>query len=297
MSAFLRRPFPTIKSNRLKWILILSISLFVGLFLFTFQPFDVFHEIRFGRLYVSLGYTGITFLLNILYFFLFDSFFVDLYQEKWTIGKQLVLVFFHVTAIGIGDYVWAVHTHTSAFYSDTPTWEIIIQNLLFTYAIGLFPVVFVMIYFELKWRTEFSRQSAELKTFNEPLVSTRHVTIKGDNSDESIELDSTTFLFAKSSGNYVEYYTLIDEEVVKVLQRMSLSRLNDLLLKADFDVMKTHRSYLVNLTQISETTGNAQGYSLVIKNCSFEVPVSRHKVPEFNSVMNDKQDAIRHKIL
>jgi len=47
------------------------------------------------------------------------------------------------------------------------------------------------------------------------------------------------------------------------------------------EIIKVHRSYLVNLHQIEQISGNAQGYRLKLYGGIIGVPVSRAMIPTF----------------
>ncbi|NRA11079.1 MAG: LytTR family transcriptional regulator, partial [Crocinitomicaceae bacterium] len=56
--------------------------------------------------------------------------------------------------------------------------------------------------------------------------------------------------------------------------------------KSELNVMKTHRSYVVNLDAVEDVQGNAQGYVLSLTNTDERVPVARNHVNDFNLLMN-----------
>ena len=65
-----------------------------------------------------------------------------------------------------------------------------------------------------------------------------------------------------------------DGKLRKHLLRSSLSRLEEQISQAG-TIRRCHRSYIVNLAQVSSISGNAQGYHLHFRDCDEEVPVGR----------------------
>jgi DNA-binding LytR/AlgR family response regulator len=57
-------------------------------------------------------------------------------------------------------------------------------------------------------------------------------------------------------------------------------------LNAPSHIIKTHRSYLVNLHHVSDIKGNAQGYQLYLKQHPEPIPVSRGMIPLFERRIN-----------
>ena len=78
-------------------------------------------------------------------------------------------------------------------------------------------------------------------------------------------------------------FTFSSNKICKILIRITLKELEEQL-KPISSIFKTHRSYLVNLNAIQSISGNAQGYQLLLKNCSIIVPVSRSNISNFNVV-------------
>ncbi|MDD4697250.1 MAG: LytTR family DNA-binding domain-containing protein, partial [Fermentimonas sp.] len=90
--------------------------------------------------------------------------------------------------------------------------------------------------------------------------------------------------FAKSEGNYIEFY-LRDVNVDKIVKRLTLKELESAL-EPFPEIIRTHRSYLVNTNQIKGVEGNAQGYKLKLKSYEGTIPVSRNMIGSFNNVMS-----------
>ena len=109
------------------------------------------------------------------------------------------------------------------------------------------------------------------------------VSIKTSIANEDFKLQVKEFLFAKVESNYMEIFTFSSEGVHKVLVRMTLKELEDQLDAFPY-IFKTHRSYLVNLYAIKSTSGNAQGYQLILENCLHTIPVSRSNITKYNSL-------------
>jgi DNA-binding LytR/AlgR family response regulator len=54
----------------------------------------------------------------------------------------------------------------------------------------------------------------------------------------------------------------------------------------NFDFLfRSHRAYIVNLNYIQESSGNAQGYQLKMRNTEVVLPVSRTNLAEFKNVI------------
>ena len=88
---------------------------------------------------------------------------------------------------------------------------------------------------------------------------------------ESIELDLSSFLYAQAESNYSELYWKGEAEIESKLMRMSLKNLEDQI--GNSHILRCHRSFLINLAQVQEVTGNANGYRLQITGSEEGIPV------------------------
>ena len=287
MRDFLKRPFPIDNPLGVKWTLCIGASVFVFLFLLVFNPFEIFDYLKIHSFLALLGYSGITFLMSFLYIFIVHPIIDQRFGETWTMGKEILGIFSLVTAIGIANHFYIISIYLLERSEGYTLIELFFQNMYFTYTIALFPGLAAIVYIELKARNQFETQSSEVHPIPHEQLQQFEINVIGDTSDNSILLTSSGFRFAKASGNYVEYYSVVNGQLQKELQRNTLSKLEEQLRQTPFRIARTHRSYLVNLEIIEKVSGNAQGYSLKLNDTDHSVPVSRSNIPEFNRVMND----------
>ena len=143
-----------------------------------------------------------------------------------------------------------------------------------------------MTFAELRLSEMYSKQSESVSPASTTEKKKYTIKISTDNLENEIHLSSASFKFAKASGNYVEFFYFKENKVVKDLQRITLSKFEEQISKSELNVMKTHRSYVVNLDAVEDVQGNAQGYVLSLTNTDERVPVARNHVNDFNLLMN-----------
>jgi DNA-binding LytR/AlgR family response regulator len=96
-----------------------------------------------------------------------------------------------------------------------------------------------------------------------------------ENEKDTLELYAADLLYIESADNYSAVVFLAKGAISKQLIRASLKRIESQI--AVPYVIRCHRSYIVNLKQISNIKGNAQGYKIEFKTASAnQVPVSRN---------------------
>ena len=119
------------------------------------------------------------------------------------------------------------------------------------------------------------RVQAEAVSESRSAEAREEVLLEGG-TKESLTLDPVRLLYAESEGNYVRLHYLDADSgkpAVKLL-RLTLKQAEDAFLDYSY-IIRCHRAYLVNLHQVAQVSGNAQGYRLHLEGCGTEVPVSR----------------------
>ncbi len=105
--------------------------------------------------------------------------------------------------------------------------------------------------------------------------------LKGNGKYEILELPLGDLLFIESVGNYCDIYYLEADVVKKVTFRSALASFAETL--PSNTILKTHRSFLVNLNKVQKVTGNAQGYQLSLQHFDDKtIPVSRANIETFD---------------
>lgn len=286
MLKFLLRASPILFSIKVRFIISFGISIFVFSFLFIFEPFGVFEKLLVSKFIACFGFGLIVLSLNIFFLFGWNYWFATMYDQRWTTWRQLVSIFIHISIISLLNVIYSAYVFSPELAEGKTLMERIIDAQFYAHSIGFIPTIFMMTYAELKLSEVYSKQSENV--FTTPAVEKEisKVNIKMDNSDVEIELSSANFKFAKASGNYVELFYSKEGKVVKDLQRITLSKFEGQISKSELNVMKTHRSYVVNLDSVQDIQGNAQGYVLSLLNTDEKVPVARNNVADFNVLMN-----------
>lgn len=101
----------------------------------------------------------------------------------------------------------------------------------------------------------------------------KQLTLMAENEKDSLTVSADDLLFIESANNYSEVVFWRDEKREKKLLRSSLSRIEEQI--QDAGIVRCHRSYIVNLRQVENISGNAQGYKLQLKNEASVLPVAR----------------------
>jgi len=272
-------PAPTTTST---WKLYLTIGFFISLFLLVFQPFGLIAYHDPNKYWFIGGYGLVTFVVLTL-----DNLLLKLYfqtksgKKDWTVARQIVMQVMILFTIGAGNYFYSAwHIH---FYNP------IIGFLVFqafTTAVGLLPISIITILNENIRNKAFLKEAS---TLNQIVPAThkmemQSICLTGESEKNPLILTSADFLYAESSGNYLDVRYVQGGKVKSTLLRTTLTRA-EFQLESHPDIMKCHRAFLVNIANIEQAKGNAQGLRLQLKHTEVEIPVSRNYINDLRDKM------------
>ena len=273
---FLNRPYPYYFEGRDFWMLVVLIGSMAIIFEFIFQPFHVNpREHKMPHFWITVVHTLVA--LSILITGSLVLKWARVRSESWTVGKDILFLGTILVGIGIGQFLIR-----DVIYDNPNNWSMgyLLEEIRNTFLIGM---LFVMILVPINQNRLYRRNSERASVLrNNPVrhIPAPSIPIETQLKQDDFELDPSTLLFAKADRNYVEIHTLKNGAPQKSLKRISLSSLEHQLSSLSH-VVKTHRSYLVNLQFLESVSGNAQGYHLKMKYLDAPILVSRALIPDF----------------
>src|SRR5690606_13897138 len=201
--------------------------------------------------------------------------------EKWNVKREIFFVMIFFLLIGIGQFL------IRDIIYDNPlnwSWYYLYEEIRNTFLVG---TLFAAILIPLNLNYQFYKnQKKALALFPslipDDVTDSSSVFIKTQVKNDDFHLIPDNFIFARSDGNYMEVYS-IGNAVEKTVKRLTAKELEAQLHQFPF-IMRTHRSYLVNLKAVEPITGEARGYRLKIKKSDATLPVSRYMISECNKM-------------
>lgn len=260
-------PYSYPKSKSVKEILASSFAagILVYLFLIIFQPFgteNFHHPYKYIILFPYTLIFGASFFIS--------NISVSRFKD-WSIGSELLKIFIILLLGSVLSYFYNIF-----FISHVkPSFENYGYMLLYSLAVGIPISTIYMLarYIYLKNIHEnIARDIAPQLMMNQTLHSKDKV-LKISAANLEVTMTEEDFICAQSMENYCTLYFLENQEIKKLLIRVSLS---SVLKQIETDsIKKCHRSYIVNLRKVRNLKGNAQGYKLNLQEIDFDIPVSR----------------------
>lgn len=274
----LNSPFPLglSRTGRLRYAFFAGLIVFLILFLF--RPFNIDGAGNHFNVVHAFIYGAATSVMVMLNSMLLPVIFRSSHKEEsWTLGKEMLVMGWHVLSIA---FVNLLITHY--LYGLPLSWINVLNFLLITAMVGIFPVAFILL---IKQQVLYRRFNRGANAIEEELAATvpvdalsdnkvQKVLLKGDNQGEDYELGISSIRYITAADNYLRIVCMEGDKVNSIVLRSTLKKAEQML--KDHPVfLRCHRAYIVNLASVKHVSGNAQGFKLHLQNVSDVIPVSR----------------------
>lgn len=272
---FLNRPYPLVSRFRHQILVSALFGLFIFVFLRFFQPFGLGEMTPNKTMYV-LGFGLITSLVMLANYMLTPRLAPGFFDEdRWTVGKEILLGAWIIMLISISNYqyhLWVAR--------ESMNLSAILSFIIVTTSVGIFPLTIMVLVNEIYLNR---RHQNNASTLNQQIKSgevSKHFTATALNltigtlPNDSISLLVDDLIFIQTQDNYCRVHFLDEGAVDTRLIRTTLKEV-ETQLSAFTNLVRCHRSYMVNKQKISRVTGNARAYSIHFECCEEILPVSR----------------------
>ncbi len=268
---YLNKPTAFVESKSTQILMSVFFGLFVFLFLYIFKPFGI-SDFPETVLIKCLGYGLITLFIMLINSFLLPLVLPKLFDPNtFKVKNNIVISLWFLFSISVANWFYTSFLFPSENVKDLITFVGI------TMSVGVFPMLLGSYYME---RTLNSANQKIAQQANNQLETVHqkntlsHYKFQSENKVDFVEVDIEKLICIKAEGNYCEFYTSQKGEIKKVLFRITL-KLVEKKLENEEDIVRCHRSYLVNLRKVSKVSGTARNLSLHFDNMEFTIPVSR----------------------
>ena len=203
-------------------------------------------------------------------------------EEKWIIKREIVFLTLFLLMVGIGQFLIR-----DIVYDNPNNWSFryLYEEIRNTFLVGtLFILILIPLNFT-RLNAKHIKRAHLLNVPHNPLMPSKNskIEINTNLKNDSFQLDINNLLFAKAEGNYVEFY-MKENGINRIIKRITIKEL-EAILEAHPNIVRIHRSYLINAMHVKNVTGNAQGYRLQLDSYEEPIPVSRNMIEHFNSRM------------
>lgn len=276
----LQQPYPFYYKGKDLFTVMLVLFLMVWSFDFFFRPFNVNYSEHKMPYYLIAAIHALTpvvvvFILGMVFRML------KVNTESWTMGKEMLFILVLLAISGVGQ--WLIR---DIIYDNPGNWSLYLlwEEVRNALLVGALLTAFIVPLNLNRLRERNIRKALSLQhlktTDGQPARQEELVDIALPGT-ESFHVHPFDLLFVRSDGNYLEIYHDSEKDVRKDIIRLALHSLEEQL-KLYPNIIRVHRSYIVNLNKVNEVNGNAQGYRLKLAAGEEEVPVSRSYLKEFD---------------
>ncbi len=250
-----------------KLLLAIFPGIFVALFLNIFQPFTVNNQD--GSWTFSLLIAGYGVLATLI--ILVTEFVIRPMSNHWFgvkeegIWVELFWYFWHFVTVAIGMMLYRVFLcHGTLFW---PPLAEVMTMLYRTLMIGFIPMILLMMARKVK------QQRTLIRNLDHQVPVPGKILLSGENGKEQLLLNSEDLLYISSSDNYVEVHYEQKGQLRRMILRSTMTRM-EALLQTQAHIVRSHRSYIVNLHQIASFRAKGKGLQLSLRQRDHSIPVS-----------------------
>lgn len=240
--------------------ILILVSSCVTAILLLLHPFSIE---SFGRdlIFPAITYGFITFLG--MYFFnnvIKKS--IHKHIAVWTVPKEIIFILSLLLFISTLNYFF-----TTWYFKGMWEPHRFLSWLNITFSVGIFPTILVVMY--IQYRHELEKND----TPPQPVVPQHLMTISDNRGNNSLTIPLQDFIFAESRGCTLYINYMHDNALKQYHMRASISNVEDAICSGN--IVRCHRSFIVNIRYIDAIEGNSNGYKLYLKKGNNIIPVSR----------------------
>lgn len=278
ISSWLSTPYYFNPSTGFKLRISFFFGLFVFLFLYIFRPF---YLSQFDVIIVeyTIGIGTIAFLGTFFMLYVPPLIFKEYFNEdNWTIGRNIFLILLGV--LFIGSFLW----YFGEMYKEPFNLRrlSLLEYLTYTLLVTSLPLTFFVFSDERRIRNLRQKKIKDIKEFKEQkeLKESQPVDeiikIYSDNKKEHLLVKVSSIIYITSQGNYASFFIKNDtnNDLKEMILRVTLTKIDNAF-KNHSNIIRCHKSYIINTGYIDDITGNARGYLLNSKLFPNQIPVSR----------------------
>jgi len=281
MFKFLRRPYPFNIDLKKNIKILFFVSLLIFVFLLFFQPFRVDALKRIEKIYLISGLVIVTFLslsLNLLFIPLALKKIFN--TDKWNVKKEIIWNLWILFTIAGGYFV---------YFQMIGMFEVDFVLIVKIIAVSIIPITALLaikrndlLRIYLKAAKEVNKKFEQKKNEEEKKVQFISNYIK-----DNLTIKINSLLFVRSANNYVEIFWKDNNTIKKKMIRSTLKNIEETL-KEYTNIIKCHRTSIVNIDNVKKVIDSSQGFKLFFEKIDFPLFVSKKYIAQFRELSRRK---------
>ncbi len=272
MKSLFNKSYDLLEIRKFKFLITFGGSIFIFIFLWIFEPFGIHTLNQLQKLYSLTLYSICNLVVWLVHVFLLQ----DVVLKKMTIANTIFWLTWIVFVLGICNFVVGSLLYPENI--DKFSYVLFIAAQLMTITVAIIPISIIILFhysFILKKRLEKAEELNKVIKNRSNLNDNKHLlSIESNNSRDCIEIYLDSLLFITSADNYIDIHYLKNKTLTNKLIRNTLSNIEDYFSNIP-EIIRCHKSFIVNLCHVKSINGNSAGYKLQLNNIDFSIPVSR----------------------
>lgn len=261
MENLFMKEFPVVV---LKKKILLFVSSCVAIILFFLEPFSGEPHLSVRLFILALGYGVLTF----AGLYVFNDVIkqkVHAYLHKWTVLYEMVFILFLIL------FITAVNSLFAALFTQSVfTGNMYLSWISVTLRLGIFPAIFIVLY--IHHRSKLDKFVEVVEAEKEPQPQ-KKVTIADMASNKTLVISAEDFVYAEIRSCTLHIHFMHSNNLQERHVRTTISNVEkDICQK---NIIRCHRSFIINTSYVDAMEGNSNGYKLYLKCCNDVIPVSR----------------------
>ena len=252
----LNKEIPALNDFKTRLWLTGFVAFFVLIFINVYNPFNINIWDKY-RAFPFVG-IGILLLTQIIFHFIFTSFRTKLYSI-------LVYCVLEVSLIALVFFILEKH-QLNTFNEKLKEYSV---TLTHTGLIIIAPYLIALWYLHLRYKMSLLNDKIQTISVDDK----RLISITDENGNLKMAIKPDKLIYVKSAGNYLELFYLNTGELTKEVIRGSIKEFESKITKRK--ILRTHRSYIVNLEYLSSFKKTRKGFDLTLDYIPNEIiPIS-----------------------
>jgi len=269
-----------IDSKNGKWKLIFATAIIAFVFINVFEPYGLYGGSKQSDVVVFLEVCIAIFVAVLV--LILSHFVLKRVGRISSFTYATIVILFFCEAFFCGG-LWTLLSILSGDVT-TSLIDVWLENVIeYIFLIGL-PYFFALFY--LNYKEKNKTVKSLLEVINEDKVNPESlVSFMEASGIEKVRIPLKNLLYLESSDNYVLVHHQSNQSIEKYMLRNTLKNLENNL--RAYNLMRCHRSYIVNPLNVNSQTKTAKGLSLKLKSTAeIVIPVSKPYMSEFQKKFN-----------
>lgn len=279
MAQFFKKPNPYNEDLRQNVKLVFYTALGVSVFLALFQPINLTEYSASDIIYLLGGVAVVTFLLLTFNIILLPSLFPKLFfQKKKNFTRDLFWNIYILLSLSLGNLVLFVQLFGLKSINNDVVSKISLLGVL-PLSVLIITNHFRSLRAQLRNEREINKKLSQISE-----TGTSFVHFESEYKSDNFIVKPEAIVLIRAADNYIEVYYQTESEIKSRMIRSSLLKAETLLKDFDF-IIRTQRSFIVNVNHIQEIQNVSDGYKLLFKLPELVAFVSQKYITDFKKLV------------